>query len=115
MKLFGSQEDKKISALISDWAKSKKYEDGSKEKTAVQQNDVTVASGSGYPLPGFGFPSPGFGFPYPGFYPGPGYNMGGFRPPMRGGGKGKRSPGVCFGCKEPGHFVANCPNVKKEK
>lgn len=74
LKLFGSQEDK-ISSLISDQIKLKKYQDGSKEKTTVQQNDMLVASGSGYPLLGFGFPSPGFKFPYPGFYPGPGYNI----------------------------------------
>lgn len=74
--------------------------------------DKGVSSNSGFPVPGYGFAGPGFGFRYPHFYPGP--HTCSFRPPMRGG-RPKRISSVCFYCKQSGHFVANCPKVKKEK
>ncbi|XP_052078011.1 uncharacterized protein LOC127715945 [Mytilus californianus] len=89
LKLFGSQEDKKISSLISDWAKSKKYEEPSGSKERQEKLDAPPASASGFPFPGYGFQNPGFGFPYPNFYPGPNFNTGGFRPPRMQGSRGK--------------------------
>ncbi|VDI53575.1 Hypothetical predicted protein [Mytilus galloprovincialis] len=91
------KEDKKISSLISDWAKSKKYEEPSGPKERQERLDAPPASASAFPFPGYGYQNSEFGFPYPNFYPGPNINSGGFRPP-----------------KESGHFIANCPKMKKD-
>ena len=117
LKLFGSQEDKKISSLVADWAKSKKYDDV--EKVKSDKKDVSQSPEPVLGFPGYGFPNPGFGMPYPGFFPGPStVNPSfSFRPPYRGGSsRGKRrANGACFYCKEEGHFVSSCPKLKKEK
>ncbi|CAC5388722.1 unnamed protein product [Mytilus coruscus] len=81
LKLFGSQEDKHISSLVADWAKSKKYDEV--EHTCSKSDKKGAPPPQKYCIgyPGFGFPTPGFGAPYPGFFPGPS----GFHPPFRGG------------------------------
>lgn len=115
LKLFGKQEDKKIAAVVADWAKSKKYEESEKSTSRYMKQKENVAS-SGSPYPTFGFgpvypnqvPYQHMMYPYPpmhqGYY--------GPRPPMRSASvkKGKQSsPGSCFYCKEFGHFVSGCP------
>ncbi|VDI23480.1 Hypothetical predicted protein [Mytilus galloprovincialis] len=107
LKLFGSQEDKKISSLISDWAKSKKYEEPSGSKERQDILDAPPTSAPAFPFPGYGYQNPGFGFPYPNFYPGPNYNSGGFRPPRMQGGRGRRVSN--------GNIRDHEPLAKKEK
>jgi hypothetical protein len=116
LKLFGSQEDKKIASIIADWAKAKKYEEGEKGK-GKQKENFGVPMG---PYPQFAFPAPyNVQMPSPlmGAYPFPSMQPSyqGSRP-MRQGFKGKgKQGGTCFYCKEPGHFVSNCPKLQNKK
>lgn len=108
LKLYGSQEDKKISSVIADWAKAKKYE-SDKEKCKDKEN-TTPTFPHPYSLPGgMSFPQPfQYPFGYPpmsmNMYPGPQFQMpgGNFGPrmPMRGRGRRPKSNLSCFFCKE---------------
>lgn len=109
---------KKNSSIVADWAKAKKYENNKNDqglqkesKTAQPVNQFTCMSGFPYPQ----FP---FNFPFTSPYTPPGghmmpqhFNMGRpfTRPRMQ---RSKR--GLCFFCKESGHYVNDCPKVKKE-
>ena len=120
LKLFGSQEDKKISSVIADWAKAKKYETD-KEKQKTKEN-APPSFPHPYALPGgVGFPQPfqyPFGYTPVNMYPGPQFQVpaGNFGPrmPMRGRGRRAKSNLSCFFCKESGHFVSSCPKLKKD-
>lgn len=115
LKLFGTQEDKKIAAVVADWAKSKKYEESGKSK--LKQKENVASLGSPYPTFGFG---PGYSqqTPFQHFmYPFPPMQQGFFGPrpaaSMQSSGKKKKqsSSGSCFYCKEYGHFVSDCPKL----
>lgn len=127
LKLFGSQEDKRIASLVADWAKSRKYESSDKVKENTRgkvQNDNPVKP---YPMPsypGFGIMHPygnfGMQMPCPPAFPMPPIAASqDFSPRQQffRGGRGRRqkSVGACFYCKEPGHFVSNCPKIKKKE
>ena len=128
MKLFGSAEDKKIANVVADWMKGKKYEVSPIKKTvdsSVKENINPVkgentavypqslpygcappfVSGNNMFVPPFYGPPPFM--PYPG-----GMN------PVRfnRGGRGSFGPkrGRCLFCKEFGHFMADCPKIKKD-
>ncbi|XP_069114013.1 uncharacterized protein [Argopecten irradians] len=132
MKLLGSNEDRKISATVADWVKcSEVMSEREKSENAVgkvptpispmfyphmmhpSQNFSTMAA-PGPILPGV----PGVGSPYSYMpYPHPLSPQGGhsFRQGRRN--KGDRNPrgrGSCFYCKEQGHFVSDCPKIKKD-
>ncbi|KAJ8300066.1 hypothetical protein KUTeg_021585 [Tegillarca granosa] len=106
LKLLGSSEDKKISSIVADWAKAKKYENNKNDqglqkenKTAQPVNQFTCMSGFPYPL----FP---FNFPFISPYIPPGssmmpqhFNMG--RPFIR--------PRMQRSKRESGHYVNDCP------
>ena len=122
LKLFGSSEDKKISSTIADWVKAKMYE-SDKGKEKIKEN-IAPLPHQPYALPnGMGFPQPfqyPFGYPPPMnmMYPGPHFQQAasGFGPRTAFRGRGRRIKAnlTCFFCKEPGHFVSNCPKLKKE-
>lgn len=104
LKLFGTQEDKKIAAVVADWAKSKKYEESEKSTRYMKQKVNVASSGSPYPTFGFGpvyenqVPYQHMMYTYPSMHQG----YYGPRPPMRSAAvkKGKQSShGSCFYCK----------------
>ncbi|CAC5389006.1 unnamed protein product [Mytilus coruscus] len=54
LKLFGSQEDKRIACLVADWAKSRKYEGGEKVKESTRgkvKNDNPMPCPPAFPMP----------------------------------------------------------------
>ena len=136
LKLFGSAEDKKLANIVADWVKGKKYEVASPKKpVSVEIDSEKENRGHG----ASGIISSGANLPN-GFNP---YVQGGFNPyaqggmfmnpymfnppftPFQGGpplrfGRGARGPnngarrGRCLFCKELGHYVAECPKIKKE-
>lgn len=121
MKLFDSAEDRKIANVIADWLKGKKYEGSGvvEDKENVGQNsnkslgDLTGMQAIPYPyvqllgqpyFPFLPYPVPYSGYPAKSFvFP---------RPSVRGlGGRPRR--GRCLFCKDLGHFIADCPKIKK--
>ena len=116
LKLFGSQEDKKIAAAVSDWAKAKKYEETEKNKGQVKENIPSSSNFSNANMPNYGFgpvfpphvPMHPMMYPYPHTQPG----FFGPRPPVGRGQNRRRKNDSCFYCKGQGHFVANCPKLQ---
>lgn len=121
MKLFGSAEDRKIANVVADWLKGKKYEGSGvvEDKENVGQNsnkslgDLTGMQANPYPyVPLLGqphFPFSPYPVPYSGY---PAQSFGFPRPSVRGMGIRPRR-GRCLFCKDLGHFVADCPKMKK--
>lgn len=130
MKLFGSAEDKKLANMVAEWMKGKKYESSPKKTVKVEQPDKENNSqpknvfempqnfGSMSNPASFGFPFVPGPMPMPPFFGPQGYsnfqgNFGNGRFNRRGrGGYSRR--GSCLYCKEQGHYVAECPKIKKE-
>lgn len=114
LKLLGSSEDKKISATIAEWAKNKKYDSKVVEKEKepkVSQNVNIIPDQQNMPFLYPPYPSPmSFGSAYPGavFPPFMGARRPNFRPRFL------RKRGTCFFCNESGHYVNNCPKMKRE-
>ena len=125
LKLLGSCEDKKVSSAVADWVKSRKY-DGSKENVAQGSDKVVPQQfnfSQPYPCFPYGMPVPGqvgptqlplqqmpaTGFSPPYFPMRPQFPRARFQNR-----RGNPGAGVCFFCKSQGHFVANCPHMKRE-
>ena len=122
LRLFGSQEDKKISAAIAEWSKQQKYEEPKENSCNTQGSGNLHGSVNSQGAPQYPFWPQMWGPPNVQNFP-PNNGMHYFRPyPFVGGPMGNgmgrpRMGGVCYYCKRKGHFVANCPklNDKKEK
>lgn len=130
MKLFGSAEDKRLANVVADWIKGKKYE-GSPKKALKEEpvkddkksidprninpNCMSNTASFGYPFPPSSMYVPPFSFPQH-YSPYPGsFSQNRFGNRGRGGYSGGYSRrGRCLFCKEEGHFVAECPKIKKE-
>lgn len=140
MKLFGSAEDKRIANVVADWMKGKKYESSPKKRQSkenvsyeadVKPNDWNFSGtlGTSNKPPQFTYPQPyGYNgvFPPPYMFP-PGFGnfpsgpvqSGPFqgaspRPFGRGGRPSYARRGRCHFCKGEGHYIAECPKIKKE-
>ena len=122
LKLLGSSEDKKFSATIADWVKTKRYEN--KVDIKVQDKSVNPASVQNLPgQPSLPYPCPQYPYPFPmNFNPGFPFN-GTFAPPFMGMGMNRPGNGPrpmrkrgtnCFYCKASGHFINECPKMKKK-
>ena len=133
MKLFGSAEDKKLASMVAEWMKGKKYDISPKKSVKVEpeKENVNLLS-KNYTcemLHNFGVMAnpASFGFPYPqgpsgmsmppyfvphGYPHLPG-NFGNGRFSRRGR-SGFSRRGSCLFCKEQGHYVAECPKIKKD-
>ncbi|CAC5386655.1 unnamed protein product [Mytilus coruscus] len=124
MQLFGSAEDKKLANMVAEWMKGKKYEASPKKSVRIEQpdkeNDIKMPHNFGAinnPA-SFGYPFVQGPMPMPPFYGSQGYsnfqgNFGNGRFNRRGrGGYSRR--GNCLFCKESGHYVAECPKIKKD-
>ncbi|KAJ8309742.1 hypothetical protein KUTeg_011607 [Tegillarca granosa] len=101
LKLFGSPEDKKVASVVADWAKARKYESDKKTDKTVGTSAFVQSS-----------PSPGFmPLPYP-----VNMGMGHYGPRSFSRGARARKPKAntnCFYCNKTGHFVSECPKIKK--
>ena len=114
VKLFGSQEDKKIQGAVAEWLKGLKTEGKSVKGTKQDSGAKTLVQAEQTPnaVPPFPFMPYMYGMqPSPQMYP--------QFPRGRGGPRGGRGRGqnqrACFYCKETDHLVADCPKMKKDQ
>ena len=113
LRLLGSNEDRKISSAIAEWSKNKKYDSkAEKEKEPRVGQSVNLLQDQQqipYFYPPYPAPMP-MGHNYPGQVLPPLMGPRGPGPRHR----FQRVRGACFFCQEIGHYVNNCPKMKKE-
>ena len=107
LKLFGSQEDKKITTALSELYKAKRHMPVNQSVGAGKYQGDIHNFMPPYPYQGAPFFPP---HPYRGAASPRWFSRGGYRPRSSMAGDRLR----CFGCRELGHVVANCTKVKKE-
>lgn len=112
-KLFGTADDKKISSVVAEWSKNKKYLDENKES----KENVNSMSSVGFAGPqGFDFVSGNTNFPFWQSSLGAWQGMPMYGPmPARFPRHRSYVGGACYYCKRQGHMVAKCPKLTKEK
>ncbi len=108
--LFGSAEDKRVSAAIQGWKKSRLLEQSQPGRSVAAGNVEPATAQLVTPPPPPPYPHPYY--PPLAYYP---YPPNPYRSP-RGRGRGSRNPagqrpgaGLCYVCNEPGHKALECP------